>query len=77
MLEIWRNLKNQNNLNTQIPASFRAFDPFEAARQLRERKEKQDAIAQISKIEEVDESDIESNTQIKVKVVNARGLSSN
>ena len=45
MLEIWRSLRNQNNLNTQIPTSFRAFDPFEAAKQLRERKEKQEATA--------------------------------
>ena len=52
LLEIWRNLRTQNNLNTQIPTSFKAFDPQEAARQLRERKEKQEAAARFSLIEE-------------------------
>jgi hypothetical protein len=27
MLELWRGLRNQNNLNTQIPQHFQLFDP--------------------------------------------------
>lgn len=30
LLELWRNMRTKNNLNTQIPERFKPFDPHAA-----------------------------------------------
>jgi hypothetical protein len=35
LLEIWKNLRTKNDLNTQIPQHFAAFNPGEAVARLR------------------------------------------
>ena len=40
LLDLWKQLRTQNNLNTQIPTSFQTFDPFAFVQKFREKQEK-------------------------------------